>query len=117
VTAYERPIKATLHVHLENGESWEVTPLDLDKFNLVNRHEAYMVFDDVLTKVLTDAGLIGGDITEARLNPLRYLVETAVVHPDLLGHPDRNEWASVADVEHALQDHLANESAQAARSE
>jgi hypothetical protein len=89
---YDRPVKATLHVHLENGESWPVT-----------RHSAYMTFDETLGELLMQAGLISNDITEARLNPVRYLVETTIAHPDLIDHPDHDGWASVVEIERALQ--------------
>jgi hypothetical protein len=103
MSEYQRPVKATLHVHLENGEQWEVGPDDLAKFNLVDRHTAYMTFDDVLSHVLREAGLIGRDVTDARLNPLRYLVETAIAHPDLLDHPEHEGWREVAELERTLQ--------------
>lgn len=99
---YDRPVKATLHVHLDNGDTWEATAADLERFNLVDRHAAYMQFDDALRNILRGAGLIERDITDAALNPLRYLVETAISHPDLLDHPDHDGWSSVADLERAL---------------
>lgn len=103
MATYDRPIKATLHVHLDNGESWEATPEDLERFRLVNRHNAYITFDDALSKALRDPGLIGRDVTDAQLNPVRYLVETAIVHPDLLDHPDHEGWRDVAELERRLQ--------------
>jgi hypothetical protein len=104
MTTYDRPVKATLLVRLDNGEEWEPKPEDLAKFNLVDRHEAYMTFDDHLRRILHDAGLIGRDITDAQLNPVRYLVELAVVCPDLLNHPDTAETdAEVVALERALE--------------
>lgn len=111
MTTYDRPMKATLYVHLENGDQWEVGVADLEKFNLVDRHDAYMAFDDALTRILSTAGLINRDVTDAHLNPVRYLVETAVAHPDLLDHPDHHGWQPVAEAERilALADKVAAE--------
>lgn len=103
-TTFNRPVRATLHVHLENGETWEATHEDLDQFNLVDRHEAYMVFNKALTKILRDARLIdGNDITDTQLNAVRYLVEIAITSPHLLWHAENEGWRSVADLERALQ--------------
>lgn len=100
---FSRPVRATLHVHLDNGEEWEAKPEDLAKFNLVDRHDAYMAFDDALRQILRDAGLIDGDITDAELNMVRYLVELAITSPDLLWHSGNEGWRSVAEIERALQ--------------
>lgn len=105
--SYDRPVKATLHVHLDNGEQWPVTPADLEHFGLVDSLEAYMRFEDALSKVLHDAGLIGRDLTDAQLNPVRYLVETAIRNPHLLNHREHGGWSSVADLERALQHAVA----------
>ena len=100
---YDRPVKATLHVHLDNGETFQATAADLAKFGLVDSLDAYMRFDEALGKALRSAGLIGGDITDAALNPVRYLVETAIRNPELLDHPEHNGWRSVAAIERVLQ--------------
>lgn len=102
-TTFNRPVRATLHVHLENGETWVARPEDLDQFNLVYRHEAYAMFDNALTKILRDAGLVGGDVTDAQLNEVRYLVEIALTSPDLLWHAGHEGWRKVAELERALQ--------------
>lgn len=103
-TTFNRPVRATLHIHLENGETWKATPEDLDRFNLVNRYEAYMAFNGALCKILLDAGLLdSNDITDARLNAVRDLVETAIVSPDALWHAENEGWRSVAELERALQ--------------
>lgn len=105
--SYDRPVPATLHVHLDNGEQWPVTAAELQRFGLVNSLDAYMRFDDALSKVLRDAGLIGPDVTDAQLNPIRYLVETAIHNPHLpLSHPEHDGWSSVADLERLLQQRL-----------
>lgn len=104
-TTFNRPIRGTLHVHLENGEAWEAKPEDLDQFNLVDRHEAYMAFEYALGRILRDAGLLGPDdeITDARLNTVRYFVEIALTSPNLLWHSEHEGWRSVAELERALQ--------------
>jgi hypothetical protein len=103
--SYQRPVKATLHVRLENGETWEAKPEDLDQFGYVNRLDAYVAFDDHLMKILHAAGVLdeNDDLTKSQLNPLRYLVEIAISHPALLTHPEMAENdAAVVDIERAL---------------
>lgn len=104
-SSYTRPVKATLHVHLENGESWEVTKTDLEKFDLVSRHEAYAAFEAALIDILTRGGLLDGsrDIVDTELNPVRYLVETAITSPDLLDHPEHVGWVDIVMIERALR--------------
>lgn len=114
--SYDRPIKARLWVHLETGESWEATDVDLGQFRLIGVNDAYMRFDDALTEVLTEAGLIDGDLTDARLNPLRYLAETAICHPDLLKLSEHRRWSQVSDIERTLQDVAADELHEAVQS-
>lgn len=112
MTTYDMPIPAKLVVHLDSGENWDATPEDLEKFNLVTRHDAYVSFDRTLDKILRAAGLLGEnrDLTDAKLNPLRYLVEMAVAHPDMLADPKyaaelQEDWDRVAAIERALQHH------------
>lgn len=101
---YERPVKATLHVHLENGDSWPATRADLDKFDLLPGLDAYMRVDDALTKALHDGGVLPADrdITWAQLNSVRYLAELAIRMPELLARPDAEVPRNVADLERAL---------------
>ncbi len=102
--SYDRPTDATLHVRLANGETWEATPEDLDKFGYVKRLDAYMAFDDTIHEALNAAGLVGRDVTDARINPIRYVVETAVCHPSLLTHPEfRETVADLVEIERRLQ--------------
>lgn len=104
---YDRPVKATLLVRLENGEEWEATPEDLEKFHLVNRLDAYMTFNRALTKALTEQGLLGGDgprdLTDTELNPVRYLGEISITMPHLLDHPEHEGWKMIADLERRLR--------------
>jgi hypothetical protein len=100
---YQRPVKAKLQVALDTGEVWDATPADLEQFGLVETLQAYYRVDDVLTRVLTEAGLIEGDLTEARLNPVRYLVELAIRMPKLLDHPENRGWKEVVAIERLLQ--------------
>lgn len=103
VTSYDRPVKASLHVHLENGETWEATPEDLERFGLTRKLDAYMRFNDALSRILRDHDLLSGDLTDAELNPVRYLAEIAIGHPDLLDHEEHESWRNVADLERRLQ--------------
>lgn len=105
--AYDRPIEATLHVHLANGETWEAGPDDYARFDLAKRSAAYRIFEQAMIKALRAAGLIERDkhITDTQLNPLRYLVETAVVSPHLIDHRENEGWSAVAHIERLLREH------------
>jgi hypothetical protein len=85
---YDRPVAAKLLVRLETGEEWLATAEDLAKFGYANRIDAYIRWDNHLTGLLADAGLIRKDLTTARLNPLRYLVELALSGAVPLDDPD-----------------------------
>lgn len=108
-TTYQRPISAELHVHLENGETWKATDEDFEQFGLVAKLTAYSRFSRALSKTLIAAGLIerDKDLTNAELNPLRYLVENAVVMPDLLDQDYHGGWADVAEIERRLRDFVS----------
>lgn len=101
---YERPVQGRLFVHLDNGESWEATPQDLTQFRLVERLEPYGQFRRALEAALARAG-IDADATTATLGPVRYLAEIAIMHPDLVDHPDRLGWVDVAEIEKFLREH------------
>lgn len=104
-TQYERPVTARLVVRLDNGEEWEATPDDLKQFNLTETSEAYSRFERALSALLTSAGLIRGDVTDAKLNIVRYLAETAIVFPELLELDKRgSEWGKVVEIERTLQE-------------
>jgi hypothetical protein len=60
--------------------------------------------------LLLDAGLIRHELTEARINPLRYIAELALTYPDLLDHPETAETdAEIVEIERHLQATLAGE--------
>lgn len=101
---YERPVQGRLFVHLDNGESWEATPQDLTRFRLVERLDAYGQFRRALEAALARAG-IDAAATTAVLGPVRYLVEIAIMHPELLDHPDHLGWVDVAEIERFLREH------------
>lgn len=102
---YDRPAKAMLVVRLENGEEWEATDDDLTRFGLCQRGEAYSLFSRTLHAALQRENLLPtGRLTDAYLNPIRYLVEVAVCYPHLIRHPEHEDWKSVADLERALVD-------------
>lgn len=101
---YDRPVEATLIVRLANGDEWKAKDEDLERFGYAQRLGAYIAFQRHLTRILTDAGLIAGDLTKARLNPLRYLAELAIMHPELLEHPETAETdAEVVEIERTLE--------------
>lgn len=104
---YDRPIQARLQVHLENGESWEATPEDLEKFGYADHRGTYARFANALWDVLHARDLIDRDITEAMLNPVRYLVEAVVAYPETLGLVDPEDHAEIAVIEEFLQEHRA----------
>lgn len=110
MTTFDRPIEATLQVKLADGSAWDATPEDLERFGYVKRLDAYVAFDDHLREALHSAGLIRRDTTEARLNPLRYIVELAICHPGLLAHREVQETtAEVVALERHLQATLPEE--------
>lgn len=77
-TTYDRPVTGDLVVRLANGEQWEATPEDLERFGLIRALDAYALVDKKLCQALD--GLVD-DITDAELNPLRYLVEVCLCYP------------------------------------
>lgn len=93
MVTYDRPQEAKLHVHLENGETFEASKEDLQKFGYVDRYVAYRSFANRLDTILREAGLLDSydALTSAKLNPLRYLAELAIIMPDLLEHPETAE--------------------------
>lgn len=104
--AYSRPVEAKLYVHLANGEKFEATKDDLANFGYVDRLDTYIRFSDHLAQALVAAGLIERHkhLTRAKLNPLRYLAETAICHPELLTHPEFAETdADIVAIEQALR--------------
>jgi hypothetical protein len=104
MTTYDQPVEATLQVKLANGKAWEASAEDMERFGYVKRLDAYMSFQRHLTKVLLDAGLIRRELTEARVNPIRYIAELAINCPDLLDHPETAETdAEIVAIERHLQ--------------
>lgn len=103
--SYERPVEAKLIVRLENGQEWDAGAADLEKFNLVDRHAAYWAWEQAYERALREHAGFTGDITNAKLNAVRYLVETAVAMPGLLDHDDHRGWHSVAAIERFLLEH------------
>lgn len=102
---YQRPVKGTLHVHLDNGESFPATDADLVQFKLVTEREAYMRFSRALRDALRTHGLLDNDdLTAAALNPIRALAETAIMYPDLLDNDDRRDVAAIERSIRALLD-------------
>lgn len=82
---YDRPVGAKLMVRLDNGDEWEATAEDAAKFGYVNALAAYWRFTDALTTAFTKHGLLNDglrDLTRCEINPLRYLVECAVVYSE-----------------------------------
>lgn len=110
MTSYDQPVEASLQVKLANGKTWEATPEDLDRFGYVKRLDAYMTFNDHLHEALSGAGLVGRDITDAQLNPIRYIAELAICHPSLLSHREVAETdARIVEIERHLQATLPEE--------
>lgn len=100
---YEVPVPAKLMVKLANGQEWEATPDDLRKFNLETRGSAYRRFSVALAETLRDADLLSGnDLTDAELNPLRYLVELCS-HDDVSIYYDESDKSQIAAIEQILQ--------------
>jgi hypothetical protein len=74
-TTYDRPVKARLVIKLENGEEWEATQADLDKFKLVGRLDAYSAVCAALKRCGMD--------TDRRHASLRYVIERTLAYVDL----------------------------------
>lgn len=106
-TTYDRPVPAKLVVHLDNGETWDATEEDLANFGYVSKFTAYRRFEQTLRTTLINAGLIDRKLTEAQLNPLRHLIEVALVHPEMLDHPEHTGWSDVVEIERLLSEHAA----------
>ncbi len=106
-TTYQRPVKATLYVHLDNGEQFEAATEDLANFGYVKRLDAYTAFDDRLRDILHAAGLIRRETTESRINVIRHLVEVAINYPNLLDHREMQpEYAEIVRIEQVLREHM-----------
>lgn len=104
MTSYDQPVEATLQVKLANGKSWDATPEDMKRFGYVSRCDAYMAFDDHLRELLYGAGLIDREVTDAWINPVRYVAEVAINYPELLAHRDMADVnARIVEIERHLQ--------------
>ena len=108
--AYDRPITAELHVHLANGETFKATEDDLAKFGLVNKLDAYTAITGRLTEALGDK--LDGRLTSSQLNPVRYLIECALMYPDHFTEFPQDMadlFAQIADIEQRLRDNPARD--------
>lgn len=114
--AYDRPITAELYVHLANGEKFKATEADLAKFGLVNKLDAYIAITSRLTEALGDK--LDGRLTSSQLNPVRYLIECALMYPaHFTEFPDDMAalFAQIADIEQRLLDNPATDDEDAER--
>lgn len=80
---YDRPVQARLVVMLDNDESWDATPEDLKRFNLVSPSDIFNFADKALDAAIAQAG--DRDVTEVRINPLRRLFEIACIYQHIYG--------------------------------
>ncbi|MFS0885259.1 hypothetical protein [Aeromicrobium sp. 179-A 4D2 NHS] len=89
---FDRPVVGTLHVHLENGETFEATSDDLRQFGLVDAQTEYMR----VRAFLRDANILlsqrygrePSDLSKNYgLNTVRYIVEEI-----LLGRPGETSF-------------------------
>lgn len=76
---YERPMRASLIVRLENGDEWEASAQDLDRFGYGRRLSIYTRTAQMLAEGL---GLSHFDeLTDhPRPNLVRYLIECGVMY-------------------------------------
>jgi hypothetical protein len=110
MTTYDQPVEASLQVKLANGKTWEATAEDMKRFGYVSRSDAYLAFDDHLRELLHGAGLIGREVTDAWINPIRYIAEVAINYPELLAHRDMADVnARIVEIERHLQATLLEE--------
>lgn len=107
---YDRPVNAKLMVVLEDGETWEAKPEDVRKFGYVDYLDAYTTFERTLREQLVAGGVLSerSDLTEAALNPVRYLVELCLCYPHLIAHPENAEFLQeLVELERGLQVYAA----------
>lgn len=101
---YDRPVKATLHVHLENSETWKAGPRDLAKFRLLSRDDAYRSVRQAWSKTLADHDLLDDahrDLVDTELNPMRALLECVLLYPS--DEEDTCDHQGVAELERRLR--------------
>lgn len=106
---YSREINAKLHVHLENGETFEATPQDLTKFGYVSRSKAHSMVYDRLLSIMQDAELFDSDnyrdISDLEIAPIYSLVTTILMYPHLINHEDNKAtFARIAEIERILRE-------------
>jgi hypothetical protein len=91
---FDRPIPAKLIVRLENGDEFEPSKDDFDKFGLVNRLDTYVRFEQLFTEAL---GIPSGTLTDdgnEGPNLIRYLAECAIMYKHSpWADEDGREWS------------------------
>lgn len=70
MTTYDRPVAASLWVHLANGDQWEMTDDDLAKFGLLRANPAEYAVSQAMEAMGLDP--------EQRHSALRYALQRAV---------------------------------------
>lgn len=109
--SFERPAKGVLVIKLSNGEFiTNPTEADLRKFGLVDRGSVYMRVDKFLQRVAEIASV--EEVTDLRLNPLRYAFELACYDDDGLDPLTADEGlvAQVVVLEQTLRGMFAEKS-------
>jgi hypothetical protein len=79
---FERPVKATLVVRLENGDEWDATEEDLDRFGYGRKLGIYGDISDMLLEAMGVENYPEDSVGQA----VRYLVECAIMY-------DHSPWA------------------------
>lgn len=89
---YDRPMSGTLCVRLENGETWEATPEDLEKFGLVDRERVRETMEKALFDTFSEVDpdlaerLLERseefDLSHSSLGVVREMVNLALDAPD-----------------------------------
>lgn len=74
---YDRPVKAALVVRLDNGDEWEATAEDIERFGYREKM--------AITRSLMDYERVhlGAELVNTGLNPVRYLYECLVNYDHL----------------------------------
>lgn len=81
---FDRPIPATLHVHLENGDTFPASPDTMRHFGYVDKDEVFGLFYRGLIEIFRAADLFDDahhDLSDCEVNPLFYLATTAIQYP------------------------------------
>lgn len=104
---YERPVRATLHVHLDNGEIFPATTEELKKFRYIHQDETFSNGYQRLITLFKEAQLFDDsyrDVSDLEINPLFSFFTYVIQHPNLLDHWENEQmFVSMVNMERCLR--------------